>query len=511
VAEPAGPKGRKGRARRDGAGAGVGGPKLWAGRFDEATAAIVEAYTTSVRADARLVEHDIAASIAHARMLGRQGIISKRDADSIIRGLEEIREEWRRGDFALRAELEDVHMNVETRLAAKIGSAAGRLHTARSRNDQVATDFRLYTMDACAEAIRGLMRLQASLLDLADAHRDAIMPGYTHLQRAQPVLFAHHLLAYVEMLDRDARRFAFAHGMMDALPLGSGALAGAPYPLDRQSVADELAVSRVTANSIDAVSDRDFVADYVYAAALCMVHISRLAEELILWSSAEFGFIRLPDSFATGSSIMPQKKNPDVAELARGRSGRAIGALMAMLTTLKGLPLAYNRDLQEDKPTLFDAEDALLMTLDVLADMLPRIEVDEERMRTSAVANYSLATDLADYLVRKGLPFREAHEAVGNLVRHAETKGVELHELPLTDYRQASPLFEEDARRIDAKASVRSRDVVGGTAPRRVHAELRRARKRLAAYVMATPGPKPSRPSRSAAAKSKKSRKSAKS
>ena len=416
-------------------------------------------------------------------MLGRQKIIPKRDADQIVRGLEQILDEWRRGEFTLRPELEDVHMNVETRLAAKIGPAAGRLHTARSRNDQVATDFRLYVMEACAGAIGALIRVQAALLDFAEEHKDAIMPGYTHLQRAQPVLFAHHLLAYVQMFERDAQRFAFAHGMMDVLPLGAGALAGSPYPLDRKSVAEELALSDITANSLDAVSDRDFVADYVYAAALTMVHVSRLAEELILWSSAEFAFITLPDAFATGSSIMPQKKNPDVAELARGRTGRAVGSLVSILTTLKGLPLAYNRDPQEDKPTLFDAEDTLLTTLGVFAEMLPLIQVDEPRMRAAAGANYSLATDLADYLVRKGLPFREAHEAVGKLVRHAEARGKQLDQLPLNDYHRFSQLFEKDAIAIDVAASVRSRDVPGGTAPRRVHAQLRRARKRLAAYL----------------------------
>ncbi len=447
-------------------------------------AGVVEAYTASVQVDARLVEFDIIASIAHARMLGKQKIIAAKDAAQIIRGLEEILDEWQSGQFTLRPELEDVHMNVETRLAAKIGPAAGRLHTARSRNDQIATDTRLYVMQACAEAIGALIRLQSSLLDLADANADAIMPGYTHLQRAQPVLFAHHLLAYVQMFDRDARRFAFAHGMMDASPLGSGALAGVPYPIDRESVAEELAMSRVTTNSLDAVSDRDFVADYIYAAALTMVHVSRLAEEIILWASAEFAFIKLPDAFATGSSMMPQKKNADVAELARGRTGRAIGALVSILTTLKGLPLSYNRDLQEDKPTLFDAQDTLLPTLDVITQMLPNIQIHAETMRTAALANYSLATDLADYLVRKGLPFREAHEAVGKLVRHAESQKKELHELTLDGFRRFSPLFDKDAQRIDVAASVRSRDVIGGTAPRRVHSEMRKARKRLQGYVV---------------------------
>jgi argininosuccinate lyase len=481
--------------------------KPWGGRFDERTAAIVEAYTASIITDERLVEWDILASIAHARMLGKQRIIPKEDADRIIRGLEEILDEWDRGEFELRRELEDVHMNVEIRLAAKIGAAAGRLHTARSRNDQVATDFRLYAMQACADAALALLGLEAALVTLAEAHKHAIMPGYTHLQRAQPVLFAHHLLAYVAMFDRDMERFVIAHEWMDVLPLGSGALAGSPYPLDRDAVAAELGFSHVSTNSIDAVSDRDFVADYVYAATLAMVHCSRLAEELIQWSSAEFGFIALPDAFATGSSIMPQKKNPDVAELARGRTGRAIGSLVGLLTMLKGLPLAYNRDLQEDKHALFAAEDTLLATLGVLAEMLPHIEVHEQRMRAAAAANFSLATDLADYLVRKGLPFRDAHEAVGRLVRHAESREKELHELPLEAYRRFSPLFAEDALAIDVEASVRSRDVPGGTAPRRVHAELRRVRKRLAGYLAAASesGGAPSPPaSRRASRKTKR-------
>jgi argininosuccinate lyase len=483
--------------------------KLWGGRFDAATAAIVEDYTSSIALDARLVRYDIVASMAHARMLGRQRIIPAQDAARVVRGLEQILAEWERGDFVLTPALEDVHTTVEARLTAKIGAAAGRLHTARSRNDQIATDFRLYTMDACAFTIELLLELQSSLVELAEAHRDAIMPGYTHLQRAQPVLFAHHLLAYVEMFDRDAQRFAFAHDVADALPLGSGALAGSPYPLDRQGVADELGFAQISANSIDAVSDRDFAVDYVYAASLAMTHVSRLAEELVLWSSAEFGFIRLPEAFATGSSIMPQKKNPDVAELARGRTGSTIGALVSILTMLKGVPLAYNRDLQEDKPALFAAEDALCPTLIVLAEMLPKLEVDEGRMLAAAVANYSLATDLADHLVKKGRPFREAHEAVGQLVRLAESRGVELNELSITEYRHASPLFGEDALRIDVQTSVRSRDVPGGTAPRRVHAALRRARKRIEAHLTGfaplKPAATPGKPhSRSAAARSKR-------
>jgi len=416
-------------------------------------------------------------------MLGRQRIIPKKHADAIVRGLVAILDEYARGEFTLRPDLEDVHMNVEARLAEKIGPVAGKLHTARSRNDQVATDVRMYAKRAAEGAAAKLVALQSALLDLAEANKTAVIPGYTHLQRAQPVLFAHHVLAYVEMFARDYTRFAFAHLMMDQSPLGSGALAGVPYPVDRASVAAELDFSDITANSIDAVSDRDFVVDFISAAALTMVHASRLAEELVLWSSAEFAFIRLPDAFATGSSIMPQKKNPDVAELARGRAGRVTGQLVNVLTMLKGLPLAYNRDLQEDKPALFDAEDTLLATLGVLAAMLPNIEVDAKRARKAAVANYSLATDLADYLVRTGLPFREAHEAVGKAVRLAESRSVELHRLTLDDLRSFSPLFDMDALAIDVMASLRARDVPGGTAPRQVAAALRRARKRVDALA----------------------------
>jgi argininosuccinate lyase len=460
-----------------------GGRKAWGGRFAQPTDALVEAYTSSIAADARLLPYDIAGSIAHARMLGRQRIIPKKDADTIVRGLVEILEEYNRGAFKLRDDLEDVHMNVEARLAQKIGAVAGKLHTARSRNDQVATDFRMYAKHAADRVAGKLIDVQLALLELAEANKGAVMPGYTHMQRAQPVLFAHHMLAYVEMFARDHTRFAFACLMADQMPLGSGALAGVPYPIDRASVADELDFSDITANSIDAVSDRDFVVDFISAAALAMTHVSRLAEELVLWSSAEFAFIRLPDAFATGSSIMPQKKNPDVAELARGRSGRVTGQLVNALTMLKGLPLSYNRDLQEDKPALFDAEDTLSATLDVLAAMLPRVEVDAKRARKAAVANYSLATDLADYLVRKGLPFREAHEAVGKLVRHAEGKNAELGKLTLDELRRFSPLFDEDALGIDVMTSLRSRDVPGGTAPRQVSAALRRARKRIDALT----------------------------
>jgi argininosuccinate lyase len=456
-----------------------GTAKPWGGRFAAPTADIVDAYTSSLAEDARLLPFDIAASIAHATMLGRQGIISKTEAKKISDGLRAVLAEFQTGKRRFREDLEDVHMNVEAALAEKVGSVAGKLHTARSRNDQVATDFRIYVRDAASRQSHAITRLQSALLTLAEKNRSVVMPGYTHLQRAQPVLFPHHMLAYVEMLSRDAERFGHARAAANTLPLGSGALAGVPYPIDRRWVAQELGFAAISANSIDAVSDRDFVVDFISACAVTMVHISRLAEEIVLWSSGEFGFIRLPDAFATGSSIMPQKKNPDVAELARGRTGRVAGDLTSILMTLKGLPLAYNRDLQEDKRVLFDAEDTLLDTLAVFAAMLPGIEVDARRARTAAVANYSLATDYADYLVRKGMPFRSAHEAVGKLVRYAEERGVELRRLSLEELRRFAPEFGDDARAIDLTSSLRSRDVPGGTAPRQMATALRRERRRV--------------------------------
>jgi argininosuccinate lyase len=439
------------------------------------------AYSASIGYDRRLFRHDIAASIAHARMLAKQGIIAGDDAESIVRGLDDIRDEIERGDFPFREDLEDIHLNIEVRLREMIGEAAGRLHTARSRNDQIATDMRMFVMDACDDAVTATRSLQAAMLDLAETNPDAVMPGYTHLQRAQPVLFPHHLLAYFEMLGRDAGRFIDCRSRADELPLGSGALAGVPYPLDREFVASELGFSRVSRNSIDAVADRDFVVEFQAAAATTMMHVSRLAEEIVLWSSDEFGFARLPDDFATGSSIMPQKRNPDIAELARGRSGRVYGNLMAILTTLKGLPLAYNRDLQEDKQPLFDTVDTLLPTLDVLAAMLPALQIDSRRAEEAAAGSYTLATDLADYLVHKGVPFREAHQAVADLVRHADTAVKQLNDLSLEEYRRFSPLFDEDILRIDPRSSLEARDLPGGTAPARVTEALKQARERLKA------------------------------
>ncbi len=441
----------------------------------------VPPYIASVSYDRRLYRQDIAASVAHARMLAAQGIISGDDSQLICSGLQSILQEIESGEFPWREELEDIHMNVEARLFEKIGDAAGRLHTARSRNDQVATDVRLYCKEVTQETIAGLKALQEALVSVAQTNADVIMPGYTHLQRAQPILFAHHMLAYFQMLQRDRERFGDCLRRTDVLPLGSGALAGIPYPIDREAVAQELGFSRVSANSIDAVSDRDFLLEYHANAALCMAHLSRLAEELVLWSSQEFGFVRLADDYTSGSSIMPQKRNPDVAELARGKTGRVYGNLMGALTMLKGLPLAYNRDLQEDKQGFFDTVDTLLSTLSVFAGMIATMEVRAERMREAASDAAMLATDLADYLVRKGEPFRSAHGVMADLVRHAESQGVSLDKLELSEYRRFSSRFDEDVYETSAESSVAGRDVPGGTAPRRVEEALREASRLLEA------------------------------
>ena len=453
--------------------------KPWSGRFAKKTHPLVDMYTSSLDVDSALYHEDIQASIAHARMLGRQGIIPRADADRIVRGLREIEKEIEGGEFPFDDRLEDIHTNIEARLADKIGEAADRLHTARSRNDQVATDLRLFLKERISELLMAINLLQSALLDTAERHRDAVLPGYTHLQRAQPVLLAHHLLAYFEMLERDFQRLAECYARSDVLPLGSGALAGVPYPIDRRGVARELGFAEISRNSIDAVSDRDFAVEFLSDAAICMMHLSRLAEEIILWSSAEFGFIELDDAFATGSSIMPQKKNPDVAELARARTGRLYGHLLGLLATLKGLPLSYNRDLQEDKEPLLDAHEVLFSTLLLLAEMLPTTQINEERMRAAAAANYALATDAADLLVRKGMPFRQAHQAVGKLVKYAQQRGKELSALTLKEYRRFSPLFDEEVLGLDLEGSLKSRNVPGGTAPEQVHKALREARRRL--------------------------------
>ena len=441
---------------------------------------VTSAYTVSIQYDRRLYRQDIAGSIAHARMLAKQGIITDADADAITRGLQEILQEIEEGSFVWRPELEDIHMNVESRLHEKIGDAAGRLHTARSRNDQIALDVRMFVKDAVGEIIGAIHDLRTSLVGQAESNAEVVMPGYTHVQRAQPVLFAHHMLAYFEMLGRDADRFRQAYERADVLPLGSGALAGLPYHIDREFVAQELGFSRISSNSMDAVADRDFLLDFQSAAAICMMHLSRMAEELVLWSSDEFAFVRLSEEYTTGSSIMPQKRNPDFAELARGKTGRVFGSLMALLTLMKGLPLTYNRDMQEDKEGFFDTFDTLLATLTIFADMIAKMHIVPERMREAAQGSYVLATDIADYLVDKGMPFREAHGVVALLSRHAVERGVQFEEMTLDEYRSFSTLFDEDVLAISVDSSVAARDVPGGTAFDRVQQAVTYAKTQLA-------------------------------
>ena len=446
-------------------------------RFKKDVDKLVKEYTASVAFDVLLYNQDIDGSIAHARMLAKQDIISNKEAEAIVKALEAIRGEIDSGQFTPSEELEDVHMNIEARLIEKVGDAGRKLHTGRSRNDQVAVDMRLFVKEAIAHTIEKLVELQAAVLDVAEANKDVIMPGYTHLQRAQPVLLAHHLLAYFEMLQRDVDRFGDCWIRADVLPLGSGALAGVPYDVDREFMAEELGFGEISQNSMDAVSDRDFIIEYQAAASIAMMHLSRLAEELILWSSQEFGFVEIDDAYATGSSIMPQKKNPDVAELARGKTGRVYGNLMGILTVMKSLPLTYNRDLQEDKEGLFDTVGTLLSTLEVFSGMVAGIKVDADRARVAAGGGYILATDLADYLVGKGMAFREAHGIVGRLVQYAVDEGKSLQDLSMNEYKKFSTLFEEDVLSITAETSVAARNVAGGTAPGQVEKQLARARK----------------------------------
>ena len=440
---------------------------------------VSSAYTVSIHYDRRLYRQDIAGSIAHARMLAKQGIITDADAASIEQGLLEIRQEIEDGNFVWRPELEDIHMNVESRLHEKIGDVAGRLHTARSRNDQIALDVRMFTKDAIRDIIGAIHDLRTSLVSQAESNADVVMPGYTHVQRAQPVLFAHHMLAYFEMFGRDSGRFRQAYERADVMPLGSGALAGLPYPINREFVAQELGFSRVSRNSMDAVSDRDFLLDFQAAAAICMMHLSRVAEELVLWSSDEFAFVRLSEEYTTGSSIMPQKRNPDFAELARGKTGRVYGGLMALLTLMKGLPLTYNRDMQEDKEGFFDTYDTLLATIRIFADMIGKMRVVPERMREAAQGSYVLATDIADYLVDKGMPFREAHGVVARLSQYAVERGVQFERLSLDEYRDFSALFDKDVHAISVESSVAARDVPGGTAFSQVRQAITEARSEL--------------------------------
>jgi len=440
--------------------------RTWGGRFTGSMDELTRDYTAGVDRD--LYEFDIAGSIAHARMLGAQGIIPAADADAIVRGLAEVLEAFRRGEVTWRPELEDIHTHVEVVLRERIGDPAGRLHTARSRNDQVALLNRMLVRDACDRAATALGDLIEVLADLGERHSADPMPGYTHLQRAQPITLGHHLLAYGEMFLRDRARFRDCRERANVMPLGSGALAGSPYPLDRESVAAELGFDSVSRNSLDATADRDFIAEFLAACAIAQMHFSRLGEEVVLWASAEFGFVELPDAFATGSSIMPQKKNADVAELARGRTGRVYGELMNILTVSKGLPLAYNRDLQEDKAAVLNAAGVVVPTAQIFAAMVPALTFRLEHMRRAASRSFSLATDVADYLVKKGMPFRQAHEVVGALVRECESRGCELAELPFEVYRGLSELFEPDVFQIDVESSLASRDIPGGTAPSRV-------------------------------------------
>ena len=436
-------------------------------------------YTSSIHYDKRLYRHDIDGSVAHVRMLAKQEIISGEDAQQILSGLGQVRKEIESGSFPWDPSLEDLHMNIEDRLHQLIGPVAGRLHTGRSRNDQIALDMRLYTKDVVLDTSKGLRNLQRSLVELSERYGDVVMPGYTHTQRAQPVLFAHHMLAYFQMFQRDERRFRDCYLRTDVMPLGSGALAGVAYPSDREFLAKELGFAQISANSMDAVSDRDFLLDYLAAAAVCMMHLSRLAEELVLWSSREFAFISLSEEYTTGSSIMPQKRNPDFAELARGKTGRVYGHLLGLLTVLKGLPLTYNRDIQEDKEGFFDTVDTLLPTLEVFQGMLGGLTLNVDRVKSLAGESQALATDLADYLVGKGIPFREAHGVVRELCRYSESQGKELSSLTMDEYRRFSAHFDETVYDITAESSAAARDIPGGTAPGRVAEALAQAKKLL--------------------------------
>ncbi len=452
----------------------------WSGRFNEPVAELVKKYTASIGFDYRLAAFDIQGSIAHAQMLAAQKIISSADLKAIEQGLADIAQEIEVGQFEWLLDLEDVHLNIEKRLTDKIGDAGKRLHTGRSRNDQVATDVRLWLRASTDQVSAGLRKLQLSLLDLAEAHFDTVMPGFTHLQVAQPVTLGHHLMAYVEMLSRDAQRFADCRRRINRLPLGAAALAGTSYPIDRELVAKKLGFDGVCENSLDAVSDRDFAIEFTFAASLVMTHLSRLSEELILWSSPRFAFVDIADRFCTGSSIMPQKKNPDVPELVRGKTGRVYGHLTALLTLMKGQPLAYNKDNQEDKEPLFDTVDTLLITLEIYADMMRGISVNKDNMRQAASEGFATATDLADYLVKKGMPFRDAHEVVALAVRYAVDKKVDLSDLSLATLQQFSASISEDVYAVlSLEGSLNSRNHIGGTAPAQVKAAIARMRATL--------------------------------
>lgn len=447
--------------------------KLWGGRFTKTTDQLVEAFNASIQFDQRLYREDIRGSMAHARMLGKVGILTDEEVEAIVTGLAAIRAEIDAGTFEFSVALEDIHMNIEKRLTDRIGQAGAKLHTARSRNDQVALDMHLYMRRETGEIAALLQELLEALTDVAEKNMDVILPGYTHLQRAQPVTFAHHLLTYCQMLTRDFRRLENVWVGADIMPLGAGALAGTTFPIDRKQVAAELNFGAIYDNSMDAVSDRDYLLEFLSFASILMMHLSRLSEEVILWSSAEFGFVELDDAYSTGSSMMPQKKNPDVAELVRGKTGRVYGHLMGLLTTAKGLPLAYNKDLQEDKEGVFDAIDTVKVALAVYRGMLTTMRVRRDKMLAAASGDFANATDLADYLVKKGLPFRQAHEVVGKAVRHAiDTKRL-LADIPLNEYRVLSPLFEEDLlKAITIDECVNARRSLGGAAPQEAQRQI---------------------------------------
>ncbi|MES9972142.1 MAG: argininosuccinate lyase [Candidatus Thiodiazotropha sp.] len=454
--------------------------KPWSGRFNEPTDAFVEAFTASVGFDHRLYQYDIQGSIAHATMLARQGILSDAERDTIVAGLEQIRNRIEQGDFSWSVSLEDVHMNIESALTEAIGDAGKKLHTGRSRNDQVATDIRLWLREEIEQIRSAILGLQTALLHKAELEVETILPGFTHLQTAQPVSFGHHMMAWFEMLERDRERLADCNKRLNVMPLGAAALAGTTYPIDRHLTAELLGFSRPSENSLDAVSDRDFAIEFSAAASILMMHLSRFSEELIIWSSAQFGFIELSDSFCTGSSIMPQKKNPDVPELIRGKTGRIFGHLIGLLTLMKSQPLAYNKDNQEDKEPLFDSVDNLKGSLKVFADMVPAINCRAEAMRQAAMQGYATATDLADYLVRKGIPFRDAHEVVGKAVAFGVAEGRDLSQMTLQELQGFSPEIEEDVFRIlTLEGSLAARDHIGGTAPNQVRSAIARARARL--------------------------------
>ena len=455
--------------------------KMWGGRFAMSPAELMVEINASIGFDKAMAPQDIAGSKAHAEMLARQGIISKADARDIVKGLEQVRQEIERGDFAFSVKLEDIHMNVESRLAELIGPAAGRLHTARSRNDQVALDFRLYVRDSLDQFDRLLQELQGVLAAKAEVHADVVMPGFTHLQPAQPVTFGHHLLAYVEMLGRDRSRFGDARRRLNESPLGSAALAGTSFPIDREATAAALGFDRPTANSLDGVSDRDFALETLAAASISAMHLSRLAEEIVIWMTPQFGFVRLSDRWTTGSSIMPQKRNPDAAELCRAKVGRIAGAFQGLLMVMKGLPLTYSKDMQEDKEVTFDALRAFAVAAAAMRGMIEDLEPVPDAMRAAAGRGYATATDLADWLVRAlGLPFREAHHVTGTIVKRAESKGVALEELSLSEMQAVEPRIDKEVFSVlSVAASVRSRTSYGGTAPQNVRKMARRWIKRL--------------------------------